>query len=47
MNTDDIKKIALQYLEEGKLETDFLEYKKSHLQRDGILKTIWPFQTTL
>lgn len=47
MNTDDIKKIALQYLEEGKLETDFLEYKKSHLQRDGILKTICAFSNNI
>ena len=47
MNTDGIKKIALQYIEEGKLETDFLEYKKSHLQRDGILKTICAFSNNI
>ena len=28
MNSDDIKKIALQYLRECKLESDCIEYKK-------------------
>lgn len=47
MNSDDVKKIALQYLEEGRLESDFIEYKKSHLQKDSILKTICAFSNNL
>lgn len=47
MNVDDIKKLALQYLEEGRLESDFIEYRKSHLQKDSILKTICAFSNNL
>ena len=47
MNSDDIKKIALQYLRECKLESDCIEYKKSHLQRDSILKTMCAFSNNL
>jgi predicted HTH transcriptional regulator len=47
MNIDDIRKIALQYLEGGKIESDCLEYKKSHLQRDSILKTMCAFSNNL
>ena len=47
MNIDDIKKIALQYLKEGRLESDCIEYKKSHLQKDSILKTMCAFANNL
>ena len=47
MNSDDIKKVALQYIKEGKLESDCIEYKKSHLQKDKILKTICAFANNL
>ncbi len=47
MNSDDIKKIALQYLKEGRLESDCIEYKKSHLQKDSILKTMCAFSNNL
>lgn len=47
MNADGIKKIALQYLEDRRLESDFIEYKKSHLQKDSILKTVCAFSNNL
>ncbi len=47
MKIDEIKKLALKYLKENAIESDFLEYKKSHLQQDSILKTMCAFANNL
>ena len=38
MNLDELKKIAINYLEERIIEGEYLEYKKSHLLKDKNLK---------
>lgn len=47
MKIDDIKIIAKKYLDEGKIESDFIEYKKSHFQKDKILKTMCAFANNI
>jgi len=47
MKIDEIKKFAIKCLEEKSIEKDFLEYKKSHLQKDKILKTMCAFANNL
>ena len=47
MNIDGLKEIAINYLEEGRIEDDYLEYKKSHIIRDKILKTLCSFSNNL
>ncbi len=46
-NTDYIKRYAIECLDTGKIESDCLEYKKSHLQKDAILKTMCAFSNNL
>lgn len=46
-NADYIKQYAIECLETGKIKSDCLEYKKSHLQKDAILKTMCAFSNNL
>ncbi|MBQ7444649.1 MAG: putative DNA binding domain-containing protein [Clostridia bacterium] len=47
MNHDDIKRMARECLTAGKSESDCIEYKKSHFQKDSILKTMCAFANNL
>ena len=47
MNLDELKRIAINYLEERRIEGDYLEYKKSYLIKDKILKTLCAFSNNL
>ena len=47
MNHDELKVIANNYLKERAIESDFIEYKKSHLQKDSILKTLCAYANNL
>ena len=47
MNHDELKMIAKKKLIDGEIESDCLEYKKSNLQKDKILKTICAFANNL
>ena len=47
MKIDDIKSFAIKCIEENAIEKDYLEYKKSHLQKDKILKTMCSFANNL
>ncbi len=47
MNIDYIKDYAIECIEKGSIESDCLEYKKSHLQKDKILKTMCAYANNL
>ncbi len=40
MNLNDLQQYAYHIIENNRAECDYIEYKKSHLQEDKILKTI-------
>ena len=47
MKIDEIRKFAIECLINNRIESDFLEYKKSNLQKDRILKTMCSFANNL
>ncbi len=47
MNHDELKAIAMRYLDNRSLESDCLDYKKSNLRKDAILKSLCAFANNL
>ncbi len=47
MNIEYIKQVAIECIENNRIESDFLEYKKSGEQKDKILKTMCAFANNI